>query len=311
MKIHELLDNEYVCSFAAEKGVGRRETNFHQSGVPLLNKIIFMSKCMLLAVAFLCCGLPAVAQGDKHVLVSEEPTEDGAVLYIENIWMCPYTVEFDAELTNVRTDQRLPLRVVVPAGTRMELLRLIPKPYTRWGYRYNYNYYMGDAVNARHDDNYVYQLPFEQNALFTVGQGYNGEFSHRGEKALDFVMPVGTPVHAARGGVVIKVRSDSNRGCASESCRDDGNFLLIYHEDGSIANYAHFKFRGIVVREGDVVNRGQLIGYSGNTGWSSGPHLHFQVYLPGFGNKRTSVTTYFQTSTSERTLLREKQAYKW
>jgi hypothetical protein len=157
-----------------------------------------MIKHILLGLVFLCAGVAAIAQKDKNIVVSEEQTDEGVILYIENIWVCPYTVEFDAELTNVRADQALPLRVVVPAGTRMELMRLEPKPNARWGYRYNYNYYMGDAVNARHEEDFVYQLPFEKGAAFVVGQGYNGDFSHRGEKALDFVMPVGTPVHAAR-----------------------------------------------------------------------------------------------------------------
>jgi murein DD-endopeptidase MepM/ murein hydrolase activator NlpD len=265
---------------------------------------------LAIAFAFALASAPLLSAQD-HIKVTEETDGAEIVLFIENSWFCPYTVDFEVELNNARANRPLPIRIVVPANGKAELVRIQPKPNTKWGYRYNYSYTFGDAENARHDDDYVYQLPYQQGKTFFVGQGYNGPYSHKGEKAIDFVMPEGTPICAAREGIVIKVKQDSNRGCASASCKEHGNLILIYHPDGSIANYAHLRHRGSAVKEGDTVKKGQIIGYSGNTGWSSAPHLHFDVYVPGYKNARTGATTFFQTSVSDKALLEEKKSYGW
>ncbi len=252
-----------------------------------------------------------LTHAQDHISISEEKIGQSVVLYIENSWISPYTVEFEAELDNMKANRPLPIRIAVPARSRMELVRLQRPPSGRWGYKYSYTSRIGDAFNATHDNDHVYQLPFEQGKRFLIGQGYNGAFSHRGEKAIDFVMPEGTPVCAAREGLVIDVKDDSNRGCASSSCKSHGNYIQILHPDGSIANYAHLRYQGSSVKPGDKVQKGQVIGYSGNTGWSSGPHLHFDVYVPGHGGARKGVSTHFQTSESGKTLLEERKSYSW
>lgn len=130
-------------------------------------------------------------------------------------------------------------------------------------------------------DNFQYQLPFANGSSFECIQGFNGKFSHRSEAskyAVDFKMPVGTPIHAARGGVIIFTKEDSNVGGNNrDKYINQANKIMILHEDGTIGNYVHLVQNGVVVEEGDQVETGQLIGYSGNTGFTTTPHLHFVV----------------------------------
>jgi murein DD-endopeptidase MepM/ murein hydrolase activator NlpD len=127
------------------------------------------------------------------------------------------------------------------------------------------------------DSSYVYTLPFKHKKKVFLIQGYESMFSHKGERALDFKVKTGTTVCAARGGVVTATREDSDkRGLKTENL-SDGNYVYIRHDDGSEANYWHFKKDGVMVNVGDTVQTGQPIGLSGNTGYSAFPHLHFEV----------------------------------
>jgi murein DD-endopeptidase MepM/ murein hydrolase activator NlpD len=122
----------------------------------------------------------------------------------------------------------------------------------------------------------------KQNALpstLPVGAGFfSSNFGWRidpftGRNAMhegvDFVAPVGAPITAAAGGIV--VYSDYHQGY--------GNMIEIDHGNGLVSRYAHASKR--LVKEGDVVLRGQKIGEVGNTGRSTGPHLHFEVLNRG------------------------------
>ena len=93
--------------------------------------------------------------------------------------------------------------------------------------------------------------------------------SHNG---VDFRAAVGTPVKAARSGVVTAVgNTDIQPGCYSY-----GQWVLIDHQNGLSTLYAHLSL--IKVAAGQNVFVGQLVGYSGRTGYATGPHLHFTVY---------------------------------
>ena len=105
-------------------------------------------------------------------------------------------------------------------------------------------------------------------------------------------MPIGSPVHAARGGTVVKVVEKHKKNCDSKSCASYNNFILIYHEDGTFSEYVHLAHNGALVDVGDQVKQGQEIGKSGNTGWSNGPHLHFAVFKQAMNDREGVATTF-------------------
>ena len=122
-------------------------------------------------------------------------------------------------------------------------------------------------------------------------------------------MPIGTKITAIRGGIVVKVVETNNKNCGKEVCKKYNNLIVIYHSDGTFAEYTHIKQNGSVVEVGDKIIKGQLIGYSGNVGWSTGPHLHLLVFLQRL-NKRTTLKTKFLIGNGERKVyLKEKNEY--
>lgn len=130
------------------------------------------------------------------------------------------------------------------------------------------------VLSAEESSEYV--LPYSQKTSYKLLQGYNGPWGHEGHCAFayDFEMPIGTPVHAARSGKVVHLEEkhrDSTRKGGEE------NVVVIRHTDGTYARYYHLTQNGVEVAFGDDVKQHQLIGLSGDSGASAGPHLHFDV----------------------------------
>ena len=146
------------------------------------------------------------------------------------------------------------------------------------------------------DTSYVYSLPYEKSRSFLIVQGYFGVFSHKERAALDFKMKRGTKICAARDGVVVRVKEDSDRGGMNKKYRTDGNNVVIQHPDGSRAGYWHLQKDGALVNVGDTVKKGQVIALSGKTGYAAMPHLHFLVWKPDRNRQWSAVATRFQTS---------------
>jgi murein DD-endopeptidase MepM/ murein hydrolase activator NlpD len=146
------------------------------------------------------------------------------------------------------------------------------------------------------DTSYVYSLPFVNNKKVFLIQGYDSKMSHKGEYALDFKVRKKTKVCAARNGIVIASRGDSDKGGLKPENLSDGNYVSIQHADGSVAHYWHLIKDGALVKVGDTIQKGQLIGLSGNTGYSAFPHLHFEVIgYDAKGNYR-QLATRFKTN---------------
>jgi murein DD-endopeptidase MepM/ murein hydrolase activator NlpD len=122
----------------------------------------------------------------------------------------------------------------------------------------------------------LYLMPYAEGDEYYVRQATCGPASHRGRFsfAYDFDMPRGTPVLAARNGVVSAVVTGHPEGTNRSG---DANYVVIRHEDGQSSRYLHLKTDGAAVRVGDRVRAGDVVGWSGNSGRSSRPHLHFDV----------------------------------
>lgn len=106
--------------------------------------------------------------------------------------------------------------------------------------------------------------------VLSSGYGWRWGRMHHG---IDIAGPTGTPILAAASGVVITAEWHTG---------GYGNLVEIEHPDGSITLYAHN--HRILVNKGDQVEGGQLIAQMGSTGFSTGPHLHFEVHLPEKGS---------------------------
>ena len=164
-------------------------------------------------------------------------------------------------------------------------------------YRYFFEWTVGD-MDAVHDDDHLYALPYAGGKSYRVLQGYGSKFSHTGLEAfaVDFDMPEGTPVHAARAGIVARVEESHSIGCWEDGCGRYANYIVILHDDGTTGEYYHLMHEGAMVDVGDSVSQGQLIGYSGNTGHTTMPHLHFAVYRATDWGNTQSIPVRFQAA---------------
>lgn len=125
-----------------------------------------------------------------------------------------------------------------------------------------------------------YSYPVEMTAEIKITADESPAHIGKLKHAVDFIVPEGTPIMAALDGTVVDVKQDSNIGGIDESFDQFGNYIEIKHAHDEYSIYEHISKDGSLVKIGDNVNAGQIIGHSGNTGWLAhlGPHLHFDVH---------------------------------
>ena len=121
-------------------------------------------------------------------------------------------------------------------------------------------------------------LPWAAGGSWAIAQGNDGEFSHLGAFAWDFPMPIGTPILAVAAGRVVDLReSTPPNQPGSDDFSEPANFVAVDHGAGSVSYYVHLDFAGVTVTAGQWVARGQVLGFSCDTGFSTAPHLHYEV----------------------------------
>jgi murein DD-endopeptidase MepM/ murein hydrolase activator NlpD len=213
------------------------------------------------------------------------------------------------------SDKKWPLREVVAPNSTREIARVFAKGNVApCRVDVSHSESIGDAF-ATPDARYPYRLPFKKGEKVRVMQEPNGVITTHKDAmlryAVDFGVRKGTLVLAARAGVVIEVRDGFSVGRPDPALAEKVNFISIIHDDGTFAQYVHLAPGGVLVRPGEKVEESQPVGYSGNTGFSGGPHLHFDlrraVIRPdGTVTQESLPVSFFCRGTEERIPLRRR-----
>ena len=212
---------------------------------------------------------------ENDITLTTRQQDHGATLLLRNNLHAPVEVELVLEQqANIAGGIQAPLRKVLPARSTTTLVTLLPdNPAQPVQYRPKLRHAVGDPSLLPTTSQYP--LPW-RGGPFRLTQGANGKYSHftpQSRYALDIAMPEGTPIVAARGGVVVKVENQQT----GRGSNPAGNFVRILHDDGTMGVYLHLQKGSVGVTQGQRVTQGSLLARSGNTGNSTGPHLHFVV----------------------------------
>ncbi len=252
------------------------------------------------------------ASDDPGVRVVEEREGNLTHIFVTTTNCLDVTITLEAQLQNMSALPVLPVTVETQGRRRVELVTLQTlNPTQPSGYPYTYRWRYGGR--GGHPDGTAYLLPFEARAHHKLFQGYKGTFSHQAgsanEYAHDWDLAENSIVQAARDGMVVGVRQDSNSAGVADRFSNSSNYVIIRHGDGTYGEYLHLKQNGALVKLGDTVHAGQAIALSGNTGHSSRPHLHFAVFRVIDGNTRETLPVKFQTRDGKVQTLEQGKIY--
>lgn len=152
-----------------------------------------------------------------------------------------------------------------------------------------------------------YILPFKKRQV-KIGQGFNSKKgSHRDwpedsedmTYSIDFLLPTGTDIIASRGGIVVFVKDSGKKNYQGKDSKKGDyaykkymNHMEIKHNDGTYASYSHLDYKSAAVKKGHKVKQGEIIAKSGNTGWSSKPHLDFNIYRKNYKGRKIKTIKF-------------------
>lgn len=239
-------------------------------------------------------------------------TEQGVSLYAQNTYYAPVQLGFRiTKPVNVATSTPREGLQMLPARGEATLVEVgKADPAEPLSFDYEYRFLPGDP-NAEHRPDRPYRFPYAKSSTFPVSQAYPDTITHNdpsSQYAVDIVMPIGTHVHAARGGTVIEIASDFFEAGLTAAAAQRANVVRVLHDDGTMSLYAHLNWNSIRVVPGQRVERGEYIADSGNTGFSTGPHLHFVVQR-NRGGAIVSVPIEFEGATGAAVAVRTGQRY--
>jgi murein DD-endopeptidase MepM/ murein hydrolase activator NlpD len=236
---------------------------------------------------------------DPKVTIYHEYSEDNFYLIARNEFYAPVEVILALDSLDNLTfpPAEEDRRWVVPPRGRLVMLHLkFLDPDLPADASYRHVWLPGDPA-SEHTPTEPYRAPFAVAGSHRISQAFPIGITHSTPDsyyAVDITMPIGTNVYAARGGTVFEVASTNFRG-GTDPERDlpAANVIRILHDDGTYAVYAHLNWNTIRVQPGDTVETGEYIADSGNTGFTTGPHLHFAV-IRNKGLRLESVPFVFE-----------------
>ncbi|HET9947065.1 MAG TPA: M23 family metallopeptidase [Patescibacteria group bacterium] len=125
-------------------------------------------------------------------------------------------------------------------------------------------------------NSYIRPFPADTEIKGIEYEGPSHSGPYRG--AVDFLVPTETPVLMPQTGRVIEVVDSHTRYGPTEEFATDLNYVTLMHANGEFSQVAHLKQGSAIVQVGDIVEQGQRIATSGNSGWQTEPHIHFYVF---------------------------------
>jgi murein DD-endopeptidase MepM/ murein hydrolase activator NlpD len=248
-----------------------------------------------------------------EVRLLQRAAEGGVSLIAQNTFYAPVQIGFKlTNVDNVATNATVDGLATLPARGETELTFVAKRnPAQPMSFEAEFQFLPGDP-GAEHAPDQPYRLPYALATSFPVSQAFPDQTTHGDPSslhAIDFAMPIGTPVYAARGGTVIEVASDFfESGLDRQLDGPRANVVRVLHDDGTMSLYAHLSWNSIRVVPGERIARGQYLADSGNTGFSSGPHLHFVVQR-NRGGAIVSVPVDFVGSTGSPVTLRRGERF--
>ncbi len=246
---------------------------------------------------------------EETFCIDSETKGEKVNIFVRSLVSWEITMILDVETENMKATGRLPLTESYKGLTKTKVVSLwIDEPNEGWAFSFSVKWIQGD-FKAEHQRGFAYELPYSKGEEYLVGQGYLGNVTHQGKYAIDWDMPIGTSVRAARAGIVVDLVEEFTEGRPDPALKTRANYVKIRHSDGTIGNYVHLAPGGVSVRIGESVSAGQVVGHSGNTGFTSGPHLHFEVYSATRDLGRRTIPVEFNTSRRGAVQLQEGTFY--
>ena len=267
--------------------------------------------CVLFAL-FGCTPEPAVQCAREWVCIEVVEQHDSVQIGFHNRRPYPVVLRLRLWGENIEVTPAPDRVLTLAGGTQLWVAKAqAAQRQQAWEYRYQYHWVLG-RLDAKHEQEYLYRLPFAVGRQYPVLQGFNGRYSHQGldRYAVDFDVPEGTAIHAARAGVVADLENRQRGFDPTFPCESEANYVAILHNDGTTSEYYHLQYGGVRVTLGQRVARGQFLGLSGNTGCSNQPHLHFAVYRATPEARSQSLPIRFRTQQGVIDSLRHGDRYR-